>query len=124
MTELSESTKRAIKERNDYYDAVRKNMKSKNNARRSKILEEQAIFMDLMEKCDGRCARCDRQLKPTLDHIVPSTILEDMGFDTKREVMAGNYQILCGLCNTFKGARLDFANPNTKRILLELLEKI
>lgn len=121
---MTDEAQAAINEREAYYNKVLERMKSKNTKKRNTIAIEQAIYADLVEACEGKCAKCQRVLRPTLDHIVPKQILEEMGFDTKREIMSGNYQILCSLCNNYKRARLDFSNPNTKRILLELLEQL
>jgi 5-methylcytosine-specific restriction endonuclease McrA len=85
-------------------------------------LEEQT-FYDLNKEC-AKCGRCSRVDDLTLDHIIPKFILEQFGIDTQRVYIEGNYQILCRVCNVFKANRLDFANPQTKPLLIKLIEKI
>ena len=89
---------------------------SKNNL----IQLEQAIFKDLPKQC----RRCGSEDSLTLDHIVPRDLLRSFGVDVDREIVEGNYHILCYRCNSFKGNRLDFIYPETKEILINLLEKI
>lgn len=72
----------------------------------------------------GGCNKCPRTDSLTLDHIVPSSVLRDFGVDIEREIIEDNYQILCRFCNQFKSGRLDFSNPQTKVVLMRLLEKI
>jgi len=90
-----------------------------------RIREEQKIFHDLMA-INPVCNKCQRNNLEdlTLDHIIPRLILENFGVDTKREIIEGNYQVLCILCNNFKGHKLDFSLPKTKEILLKLLERV
>ena len=70
------------------------------------------------------CAKCDKHTQPSLDHIIPVSILETFGVDVEHEYLPQNYQVLCRPCNIFKGDRLDFTNPKTKRILLDFLDRI
>ena len=84
---------------------------------------ERAIFEDL-KKEQGKCAKCWRTDNLSLDHIVPKDILRMFGMDIDREILEGNYRIMCKACNHFKGNKLDFAEPRTKELLLELIKKI
>jgi len=70
------------------------------------------------------CAKCGRTQELTVDHIVPRDILKQFGIDIDRTYIEENLQILCRICNTFKGNKLDFSNPKTKEILLRLLQRI
>lgn len=110
-----------------YYEEVKKELKAKYGdekiTRRKVPLLEQAIFKDLMEK-EGKCRKCGRTENLTLEHIVPKDCLRWFGVDPMYEVLQGNYAITCKLCNVFKGNRLDFSFPETKKILMSLLEKI
>ena len=108
---------------NELKQEIAQKIKNDSLSRKQKICIEQAILKDLIES-QGKCVKCDRIENLTLDHIIPQAILTTFGVDIEREVIEGNYQLLCKLCNTFKASRLDFANPKTKKLLLELLEKI
>lgn len=85
-----------------------------------RIVLEQQLLKDLPQKC----VKCGRPTDLTLDHIVPIQVLISFGVDTEREIIEDNYQILCRRCNVFKANRLDFTIPQTKVILLRLLDKI
>ena len=84
---------------------------------------EREIFQDL-KKQYGKCQKCWRTENLNLDHIIPRDILKMFGMDVDREILEGNYSILCRPCNTFKGNKLDFSNPKTKELLLKLVERI
>lgn len=88
---------------------------SKNNV----VLLEQQIRKELQQVC-----KCGRTENLTLDHIVPIDILKQFGIEPEKEVVEGNYQILCRMCNIFKGNRLDFSNPRTKELLLKILNRL
>lgn len=61
----------------------------------------------------------------TIDHIIPIFILKDFGLTLERMFENDEWlQVMCRKCNTKKSAHLDFTNPKTKIILLELLNKI
>lgn len=72
----------------------------------------------------GEICKCGRKDMLTVDHLVPKHILIDMGFDARRQWMPENFVLMCRPCNALKSGHLDFSNPKTKEILLNLLEKI
>lgn len=88
-----------------------------------KLAFEQRIAAKLKEQY-GKCAKCERTENLTLDHLVPQSLLRDMGVDIEHEIIEDNYQILCRICNQYKSSRLDFANPQTKVVLVRLLERL
>lgn len=89
-----------------------------------KLIElEQAEYTRLYGE-SKKCARCGAKTDLTLDHIVPKAYLQAFCVDTNTEMVEGNYQLLCRLCNSHKAHRLDFSNPKTKEILSTLLEKL
>lgn len=55
----------------------------------------------------------------TVDHIIPVHFMEQMGLFDEILHDAENFQLLCRMCNQYKGNRLDFSNKKT----LCLLEK-
>lgn len=109
------------------YLELRKWIKQRNQgeeiSRKQLIQLEQSMFHDLL-KDDGICEKCGRTDRLTLDHIVPKSILLCFGIDVMREMIEGNYQLLCKSCNIYKSGRLDFSIPATKEILLKLLERV
>lgn len=71
----------------------------------------------------GMCEKCKRNdLGYTIDHIIPQAILKDMGIEPHKDRNEGNLRLLCQLCNTRKGERLDFTDKRTKPLLLEYLK--
>lgn len=63
------------------------------------------------------CARCTRVLKLTVDHIVPQSLLQQIGIDSKRIYDEANVQFMCHPCNLFKANRLDMADNRTLPLL-------
>ena len=104
-------------------EEVKETQKRASLSSRDKIAIEQKIFKVLLEK-EGKCSKCGQIEKFSLDHIVPNHLLACFGVDTAKEIIEDNYCLLCRVCNMYKGSRLDFTHPNTKTILLRLLEKI
>lgn len=87
------------------------------------ISREQEIYSELYSK-SPKCVRCNGTEKLTLDHIVPKSYLHDFGINPTTEVIEGNYQLLCNLCNSYKSNKPDFTVPATKTILEGLLRAI
>jgi 5-methylcytosine-specific restriction endonuclease McrA len=87
------------------------------------ISREQEIYAELWKE-NAKCARCESTVKLTLDHIVPKSYLRDFGVNTDHEIIEGNYQLLCNLCNSYKSNKPDFTVPATKKILEGLLGAI
>lgn len=88
------------------------------------FLRRRQYWWDEQMKKQAVCVRCRRSRELTLDHIVPQQILIMFGFDTERMWDEENYQVLCRFCNTFKGNRLDFNNPLTKKLIIKYLALI
>ena len=85
-----------------------------------------AIALENILNRDGKqCRRCPRTEWLTLDHVVPLSVLKDMGI-SERESYSDeeNLQILCKICNQYKGDRLDFADPRTKTLLLRYISAL
>lgn len=78
---------------------------------------------DLLNRDGKKCYRCGREDWLTVDHIVPVSILRDMGVpELETYADKENLRLLCKMCNGFKANRLDFSDPRTKRVLLRILE--
>lgn len=97
--------------------------KAENVTMAGAIALKQAWFNDMVN-VGTKCCKCGSDKKLTLDHTIPVMLLEQLGVDEKRSFMPDNYEIMCKRCNTFKSHRLDFTNPRTKKLLLELLNDI
>ena len=72
----------------------------------------------------GCCEKCGRKNNLTIDHIIPLLLLKQFGFSDEQTFDEMNFQVLCGICNTFKSNQLDFVDPRTKAILLRYLDRI
>lgn len=94
-----------------------------NLSRKNLVWLEQAKFKDLLAEF-GKCQKCSRTERLTLDHIVPKDILRSFGIETDTDFIEDNYILLCKVCNTFKANKLDFSIPRTKVILIHLIESI
>lgn len=109
------------------YRELKKEIAEKNKSsllnKRNLIALEEAIYKDLIAE-NPCCANCPRRENLSLDHIVPKDMLKAFGVDVEREIIEGNYIILCKPCNQFKSNRLQFSIPQTKQILMKLLERI
>jgi hypothetical protein len=73
----------------------------------------------------ARCEKCGRVENLTIDHIVPQMWLEQFGVSRidsfeRQELL----QLLCKPCNALKSCRVDWENPKTKPILLQLIAEI
>ncbi len=109
------------------YGALKKEIKDMTNkevlSKKNREILERQIFIKLKEE-NNKCEKCWRTDNLNLDHIVPKDILKMFGMDTEREILDGNYRIMCRPCNSFKGNKLDFADKRTKDLLTELIKKI
>lgn len=85
-----------------------------------------AIALEELLNRDGKkCFKCGRTEWLTIDHIVPVSILRDMGVpEAETYADKENLRLLCKPCNSFKAGRLDFSDPRTKRVLMRVLEKL
>ncbi len=92
-------------------------------SKKNVIVAEQEIFRKLVE-FHGKCERCQRTERLSLDHVIPKDVLRSLGVDPERELIEGNYMLLCKICNSFKSNKLDFSIPATKIILLDLISKL
>src|SRR3990167_2147886 len=81
-------------------------------------------YFEWLVQTEGKCKRCERTEKLTLDHIIPLSLLAQLGIDTEREFYEENLQLYCQACNHYKGSRLDFIIPKTKELLLKYIEKL
>ena len=88
--------------------------KSEIYALRAKFLEE-----------GTECGKCGRKENLTVDHIVPVSLLEQLGIYIDQDPNeCENWQILCFPCNQYKKGRLDFTHPKTKPLLLKYIGKL
>jgi len=72
---------------------------------------------------DGVCLKCKRTDHLTVDHIIPASLLLELGMD-KIEMCNDeeNFQILCRWCNRQKANRLDHLNPKTIPLLKKYID--
>lgn len=65
----------------------------------------------------GACEKCGFNVRITVDHIIPVTLLTELGCRDAAYEDEENFQLLCQLCNTLKSNRLDHLNPKTVFLL-------
>ena len=77
----------------------------------------------LKEHKDEGC-KCGRRYDLTIDHIIPDKLLKEFGINIETYFEPRNFRVLCRICNVYKSDRLDFADPRTKKLLLEFINQI
>jgi len=98
---------------------IYKQLKQKETNTKNQIIALQQAFVI----SGGKCVKCGRTEFLTLDHIVPISILDQLGV-CDLEDNDENWQVMCRPCNSFKANRLDFTNPKTKEILLKYISRL
>lgn len=69
-----------------------------------------------------KCGAHRTQENPiTVDHIIPVSFLEGIGYMVSPYEDEENFQYLCKACNRFKSSKLDHTNPKTKILLRKYL---
>ena len=81
-------------------------------------MKNEVLELTIFKGLPQVCAKCGETKYLTLDHLVPQSLLQDLGIF---EVIEDNYQILCRYCNHKKSNRLDMLNPKTKEILRRII---
>lgn len=93
----------------------------------TKINKVSKLFQYQKKALDGGiCPRCQtfRNIL-TVDHIIPISLLDILDYtgELKYE-WEENFELICNVCNKFKGQRIDLANPKSKILLKKLVEKL
>lgn len=92
------------------------------------LIRQERLWIDTEIANGGVCVKCGRKdseaIRLTLDHIIPDDIVRQFGIDPKQTWNPENVQLYCKVCNQFKANKLDFSNPKTKPLLLELIALI
>jgi 5-methylcytosine-specific restriction endonuclease McrA len=77
-----------------------------------------------LSKEGGVCAQCGDTRLPTVDHIVPVSILKMFELPSNPEYeWEDNLQVLCKYCNGRKSGRIDPKHPSTYTVLRKLLHE-
>lgn len=76
-------------------------------------------------KQGGVCEECNKHFNILdVDHIIPVSILEQLGLFDECRNWEYNLRKVCQYCNRFKGGRIDIRNPKTIELLIECINKI
>mgnify|MGYP001568255039 CR=1 FL=1 len=97
-------------------------LKMTNYGRSKVILALEKDLVDSHVRTLQPCPNCKRFGLMTPDHIVPRSLLEQFGIDSRFVWIPDNIQVLCQRCNTFKANRLDFSHGKTLWILKEIIK--
>jgi 5-methylcytosine-specific restriction endonuclease McrA len=94
--------------------------------RYNKYLErrKKEIIVERGNKCEKCSKHVSEGAKLTIDHIIPVSILNQMGIIGNETFQEENFNVLCTICNNLKGEKLDFSNPKTKELLLKYLNEL
>lgn len=76
------------------------------------------------QKKYGICEKCGKEKDLNVEHIIPVSILEQLGLEKERYEDEENFAHYCFACNRFKASRLDISNPKTKILLEKYINKI
>jgi 5-methylcytosine-specific restriction endonuclease McrA len=109
MKKLNKKTRSAINR--DYRSTHRELTSIWKHNRRSKIFEFGGTFtkqqwIDLLQKCNFQCKICKKNIKLSVDHIIPLTKWKDWSIENNPEYNWNdiqNIQPLCISCNSKKG---------------------
>lgn len=93
------------------------------SGRKKVFMAEQQLLHKYKETSES-CPLCGKVGKLTIDHIVPMEMLDKFGVSPKNYLIRENLRVTCERCNGYKGNRLDFTLPETKKILQSLLELV
>lgn len=72
-------------------------------------------------KDEGTTCRCGRRYQLTVDHIIPVSLLIQLGLKEVGYDDEENFDIICRFCNTQKAGGLDHNNPKTLPLLKKYL---
>lgn len=84
-------------------------------------VKNEVLELTIFKELPQVCTKCGETKMLTLDHLIPESLLLDLGIF---EVVEGNYQILCRYCNHKKSNRLDMVNPQTKVLLEKIIANL
>lgn len=94
-----------------------------------KIKRHSKLF-DWQNRCkEGAvCEKCGSDRSPTVDHIVPVSLLKSFALPHKDEIFVTqefeeNFQILCHYCNWQKQDRVDPKDPRVYKILEDVIRQ-
>ena len=97
-------------------------IEQKSSVKKTMALE--MMWLDEQKKSGRKCDRCGTEKDLTVDHIIPESLLVQLGLEPRVSYVPQNYGVLCRRCNLFKANRLDYANPKTKPLLKEFVDSI
>jgi 5-methylcytosine-specific restriction endonuclease McrA len=70
------------------------------------------------------CKKCGKIREVTVDHIIPVHLLHELGLFDESENDTENFELLCILCNRFKGGRIDMSHPKTIPLLKKYINSL
>lgn len=72
----------------------------------------------------GTCAHCGKTGELTVDHRIPQSLLQQLGYVDEVYEWEDNFILLCRGCNAFKANRIDRLDPIAVKNLKELINKL
>lgn len=75
-------------------------------------------------KLGGTCAKCGKTGELTVDHRIPQSLLQQLGFVDEVWEWDENFVLLCKACNAFKMNRIDILDPRAVKNLKEIVSKL
>ncbi len=89
--------------------------------KKQKLITEKSKLLVMMN--GKKCAKCPRTEMLTVDHVIPIAILRDFGLSLEEMYELEYLQVYCRPCNSLKANKIDVNLPETKTILLKLLDR-
>lgn len=73
---------------------------------------------------EAECPRCHKIRELSVEHIIPVHLLQELGLFDACVNDGENFELLCHLCNKFKGGRIDMAHPKTVPLLKKYINSL
>ena len=83
-----------------------------------------AKLFEWQKKKYGICGKCGKEKELSVEHIIPVSLLEQLGL--KDEILNDeeNFAYYCFACNRFKCSRIDMSHPKTVYLLKKYINNL
>lgn len=82
----------------------------------------------LIERDGEKCSNCPSLNELTVDHIIPTSLLEFFGIKKEQSYNwkkhSSNLQLLCRACNSLKSNRVDWSDKRSLPLLKSYVDKL
>lgn len=75
-------------------------------------------------KQGGKCDCCGKEKELNVEHIIPVSIMSQLGLQDEIINDEENFELFCFACNRYKGSAINIAHPKTKGLLLKYVNSL